>query len=72
MDPNLDFWCQLVWEMSDNTLDEDTVSGGVDGRRMRARRGTLGYHELVTAPTYGGKWIVDKNKLKRVKQPYQK
>ena len=28
--------------------------GGVDGRLMRARRGTLGDHELVIAPKYCG------------------
>ena len=46
--------------------------GGVDGRRLRASRVTLGDHEIVTAPEYCGKWLVDENKWRRVKQPYQK
>ena len=41
-EPQLDFWRQLGLEMVDNTLDEETESGGVDGIRMRARRGNLG------------------------------
>ena len=72
MEPQLDFWCQLVWEMVENTLDEDTDAGGVDGIWMRSRRGSLGDHELVTAPKYCGKLLVDENKWQRVKQPYQK
>ena len=44
----------------------------VDGRRLGARRLDLGGHELVTAPKYCGKWLVDENKWRRVKQPYQK
>ena len=35
--------------------------GGVDGRRTRARKGTLGDHGLVTDPKYCGKWLVDEN-----------
>ena len=58
--------------MVENTLDEETEAGGVDGRRMRARRGALGDHELVIAPKYCGKWFVDDNKWRRFKQPYQK
>ena len=50
MEPQLDFWSQLVWLMVDNTLDEDTEDGRVDGRWMRAKRGALGDHELVIAP----------------------
>ena len=45
--------------------------GGGDGIRLRARRGTLVDHDIVTAPKYCGKWLVDENKLRRVKQPYQ-
>ena len=41
------WWIDRVW--------------GVDRILMRARRGTLGYHELVTAPKYCVKWIVDNN-----------
>ena len=48
----LDFLCQLGLEMVENTLYEEKEAGGVDGRRLRARRGTLGDHELVTAPKY--------------------
>ena len=58
--------------MVENTFDEDTEAGGVDIRRLIARRGTLGEHELVTAPKYCGKWLVDENKWRRVKQLYQK
>ena len=50
MEPQLDFRRQLGWEMVENTLDEETKYGGVDGRQLRARRGTLEYHELVTDP----------------------
>ena len=55
MEPQLDFRCQLGWEMVDNILDEGTEAGGVGGIRLRARRGTLGDHEIVTAPKYCGK-----------------
>ena len=68
----LDFWCYLRWDMVDNTLDEDTEASGVDGRRMMSSGGTLGDLKLVTAQTYCGKWLVDENKWRRVKQPYQK
>ena len=54
LDPQLDFWSQLVWLMVDNTLDEDTEDVGVDGRWMRAKRGALGDHDLVKAPKYCG------------------
>ena len=40
--------------MVENTVDEDTEAGGVNVRLMRARRGTMGDHDLVTAPTYFG------------------
>ena len=46
--------------------------GGVDRRQPKARRGALGNHELVTAPKYFVTWLVDDNKLRRFKQPYQK
>ena len=39
---------------------------------MRARRGTLGYHELVTDPKYFVKWLVDDNKWRSVKHPYKR
>ena len=58
--------------MVENTLDEETEAGGVHRRRLRARRGNLGDHELVTAPKYCGKRLVDENKWRRVKQSYQK
>ena len=58
--------------MVENTLDEETEAGGDDGIRMIARRGGLGYHELVAAPKYCGKWLVGENKWWRAKQPYQK
>ena len=60
VEPQLDFWSQLGWEMDENTLDEETEAGGAGGRQLR--RGTLGDHELVTAPKYCGKWLVDENK----------
>ena len=50
--PQLDFWRKLGWEMIENTLDEETEAGGVYGRRLRSRRGTLGDHELVIATKY--------------------
>ena len=71
MDPRLDFWHQLIWEMVENTIYEDTEAGGVYGRLLRARRGTMGDYEIVTAPKYGVKWIVDENKCWRVNQPYK-
>ena len=55
--------------MVDNTLDEYTEDVGVNGRRMIERRRTLGYHKLAKAPKYDGKWLVDENKWRRVKQP---
>ena len=55
------------------TLDEEAeAGGGGDGRRLRPRRGVLGDHELVIAPKYCGRWLVDENKWWRAKQPYQK
>ena len=72
VEPQLDFWRQLEWDMVDNTLDEETEAGGVDGIQPKSRRGALGDHELVTAPKCCGKWLVDENKWRRVKQPYQK
>ena len=50
VEPQLDFWSQLEWYMIENKLDEDTEARRVDGRHLRARRGTLGDHEIVTAP----------------------
>ena len=41
--------------MVDKTLDEETEAGGVDGIRLRERRGGLKYHDLVIAPKYCGK-----------------
>ena len=58
--------------MVEETLDEETKAYGVNGGRLRTRRGTLREHELVTATKYCGKWLVDENKWRRVKQPYQK
>ena len=55
--------------MVEETLYEETEAGGVYGRRLRSRRRTLGDNELVTAPKYCGKWLVDDNKSRRVKQP---
>ena len=52
MELQLDFLTQLVWKIVDNTLDEDTKAGRVDGRRPRARRGALGDHEILTSPKY--------------------
>ena len=53
-----------------NTLDEETEAGGVEGRQLKAMRGALGDRELVTAPKYCLKWLVDENKWWRVNQPY--
>ena len=44
VEPQLDFWRQLGWDMVENTLDEETEAGGVDGRRLVARKGILGDH----------------------------
>ena len=41
--------------------------GGVDVILLRARRGGLKDHELVIAPKYFGKCLVDENKWRRVK-----
>ena len=45
---------------------------GVYVRRTRSRGRALGDHEIVTAPKYFGKWLVDENKWRRAKQPHQK
>ena len=58
MEPQLDFRRQLEWEMVENALDENTEDVGVDGRRIIVRRGGLGYHEIVTAPTYCGNGLL--------------
>ena len=71
MEPQLNFWRQLVWEMAEKKIDEETEAGGVDSRRMRSRMGTLGDHELVTAPKYCGKWLVDENTWRRVNHTYR-
>ena len=47
--------------MVKNTLYEETEAGEVDGRRLIARRGDLGGHDIVKYPKYCGKWLVDKN-----------
>ena len=72
VEPQLGFRRHLAWEMVGNKLDEQPEAGESDGIRMISRRGILGYHEIVTAPTYCGKWLVDENKWRRVKHPYQK
>ena len=48
--------------MVDNKLDEDTEAGGVGGIWTIERMGALVYHELVIAPKYCGKLLVDENK----------
>ena len=68
MELQLDVWRQLICDMVDNTLDEETEAGGVDVRRPRERRGALGDHEFVTAPKYCGQWIADEHKWWRVKK----
>ena len=50
MGPQLDFRRQFGWEMVENTV--------VYRRRLRARRGTLGDHELMTAPKYCGNGLL--------------
>ena len=71
MEPHLDFQRQLGWDMVDNTLDKETESKGVERKQPRARRETLGDHELVTNPKYCGYWLADENKWRRVNQNYQ-
>ena len=68
----VDFRHQLGWKMAENALDEEEEDSGVEGTRLRARRGTSGDHELVTAPKHGRKWLTEENKWWRVKQTYQK
>ena len=68
----LNFWRHLGWEMVENTLGEETEAGGLNGRRLRSMRGTLGDYELLKAPKYCEKWLVGENKWRRVKQPHQK
>ena len=58
--------------MVENTLDEETEAGGVDGIQLRSSRGALVDHYFLTAPKYCGKWLVDENNWRRVKQTYQK
>ena len=58
--------------MVEKKLYEEIESKGVDKRQLRVRRGVLVDHELVSAPKYCGKWLVDENKWQRVKQTYQK
>ena len=36
------------------------------------KRGTMGDHDLMTYPRYGGKWRVDEKKWWKTKKPYQK
>ena len=72
MDPQLDFWRQLGFEMVEITLDEEKEAGGFDRRRLREKKGALGDNELVTAPKYCGTLLVDENRWRRVKQPYHK
>ena len=72
MELQLGFRRQLGWEVVENTLDGEAEARGVDGIRLRARRGDLGDYELVTARKYCGKGLVDENKWWRFKQPYQK
>ena len=55
--------------MVENTLDEETETLGVYGIQLRASRGGLEDNQLVTAAKYCGKWLVDNNKLQRIKQP---
>ena len=50
------------WE---HTLWRDRSWGGF-GRRLRSRKGALGDHELVTAPKYCVKLLVDDNKWEEV------
>ena len=52
--------------------DEETEARGVDVRRLRESKGTLGDHELVTDPKYCAKWPVDEKKWQRVKHTYKK
>ena len=44
--PQLDFWHQLVWEMVDNTPNEEEEASGVEGRRLRERGGPQGTTSL--------------------------
>ena len=44
--------------MVENTLDEETESGGVDGRRLREIRWVLGDHEIMTDPKYCGNGLL--------------
>ena len=39
VEPQLDFWRQLVWYLVHNTHDEETEAGGVDGRRLISSMG---------------------------------
>ena len=54
VETQLDFRRQFGWEMFYNTLDEDEEARDVEVRRLRARTGGLGDHELVAAPKYCG------------------
>ena len=67
VEPQLDFWHQLGWEIVENIHDEETEAGKVYEGRMRERRETLGDHELVKYSKYCVKWLVDENKWQRFK-----
>ena len=72
VEPQFGFWCQLGWTMVENTLYEQERDSKDYGIRIREKRGSSGDHELMTAPKYCVKWLVEENKWRRVKQTHQK
>ena len=44
--------------MGENTSDEKKEAVGVDGIRMRARRGTLGEYEIMISAKYCGNGLL--------------
>ena len=42
MDPRLDFWHQLIWEMVENTIYEDTEAGGGLWKTSESKEGDHG------------------------------
>ena len=53
--------------MVEKCFYEETEAGGGLWKTAESRRGAFGDYELMTAPQYFGKWLVDENKWRRVK-----
>ena len=67
----LNFLCQLVWEMFYNTLDEDTEAGRGWWTTDESKEGDLGRPWACDSSKILWKCLVDENKRRRVRHPYQ-